>query len=1037
MRGWRTFCLVLLCGACWATRTESAVLSPDELSEMSASGLLREAALNLSSENYGAALPCLEGYLDRMKGSDDTRVLAMSQEVRLKLGKIMAYLDDPFTAIDYLEQYNQQLPCYKPREGLKLLAVNYYEAGLYNECVSATTNALAAPLPRFLAKDIQQVRYEDMSEDELAGFTVRQMERLDRELGDQKDSLSADLSGEVPEAEPSFSKAERVLLHMTLGNAYAELHNWEASLAPYRFVIDNAANESHRGHATLQMVNALIGLERYKEAGQFVIQLYRTQARYDIRVNMALMSAASALSEAGERESALMLYRMILPRQKLAAYQTEKMNQIRREAGLPSVIVKVVSNQQGRVEASFEDAPVANVSTDRSGVAAVLPPKPMELVRLEDLVGVLVSLPPYETEVLYRAGSLYAEEARPWEAVSSLKLVAERDLEGPLGQRAFAEMLLVLTDPLQKYDRVEKLGRDYLYSHVKGLGPRMVAHALTGAYQKQKHWADIKKLRPVLDQFVPSDHAAVLQYECELYYMQAVADLMLFDYKKALTGFADVLQDFPNSHQQENATYWHAISQTFLKKYDEALSEFNAYRAAYPDGAWLPEAAFHSGICLFSTQRPNEALARFTEVTDLWPDAFVYPDACSLRGDIYASQGLLDEAQRDYEEAIATARNVKQDTYAVFQLVAMFELEARYPEMITAVETYLERRAENADVAKAAYWIGKTKLAQGRTDEAVAAYLDVIVRYGSDVSQDGVDLIIVELTKVAKQQDQDFLKTLEENLRQHIAAAEKPTLKLRLQVLLSQITNTERELGRSLMTELADLTLAPPPVLSVLCKASLAAEDYSRADEIFEIFQTRYDGSDFMRAAFKLSAYGCFAAEDWVGAMKRVKEAQSLYGWQAEAVWAQLMEGRIELARGNWDAARRAFLELMGVREWRGEPYAEACYLLGETEEKAGNPRQAFAWYQRTYVQYKGYAEGYWAAEGYLASARCLQAMGRENDRRNTYRAMLFNKYVNKQPGAAVAREVLGPAEVLEIRQWIEQGIQTNLTVTVRSEEAK
>ena len=54
------------------------------------------------------------------------------------------------------------------------------------------------------------------------------------------------------------------------------------------------------------------------------VSLYKTDARYDIRVNMAIMTTASILYNVGEFDSALLLYRMVLPREELISYQREK-----------------------------------------------------------------------------------------------------------------------------------------------------------------------------------------------------------------------------------------------------------------------------------------------------------------------------------------------------------------------------------------------------------------------------------------------------------------------------------------------------------------------------------------------------------------------------------------------------------------------------------------------------------------------------------------------------------------------------------------
>ena len=1081
----------------------SVLYAQDEFEDISASGLLTTATGFLADKNYFSAVPYMEAYLDRMEEMDDARVISLMQEVRLKIGKILGSFEEYESkkiAVDYLRQYTEKLPLYKPCEAFTLLAVNLNDLGAliqkeaqngapttdlvplteaarsnYVECIVAARYALTRPLSKDAKEQIVKIDNKKLSKKERGGFSARQLDRVarkERERAEKvekerEEDLSKGFSGGKVDAEPEYTTRDLVLLNWTLGEAFTALERWEESLAPYQFVIDKATDESRQGYAILKMVEALVNLERFTEAGEFVIQLYRTNARYDIRMNMALMKVGFELFRAGEVDSALMIYRMVLPRTDMVAYQEAKMNELLRGAGRPEVIITVVTNELGRVETLF-GTKTSNLSLQDefsdSGDLVELPPKPAEVFQLEELINTLVSLPPYETEVLYRTGAIYAKAGRPWEAVLALSQVAKRDLNGELGQRAFAESLLVLVDPLAEYERVEKLAMQFLKFNTEGLAPRLVAHALTFSYQKQEQWKKIKDLLPVIEGFVPSREIAIRDYECELYFMQAMADLMLFEYEPAKTGFAKVLADFPGLHQQENATHWHAMCQAFLKNYAEALVECDAYPVAWPEGKWLSEEEFHSGICLFGLEKMEEAQERFTKVIDTWPDSSVYPDARSLRGDLLAAKGdespeMLTRAQKDYEAAIAAPQaTVKQDTYAVFQMVAMFDLEERYPKMIDKVEAYLDRRGETGDVAKAAYWIGKTKLAQAGTatsdgkielakqkvDEAMGAYRQAIVTYGGNILQDGVDLIITEMARVAKRRlETDQRAQLEEQLREDAAAADNETLRLRLRVLLAKMDGSELELGKELIVKLSDLTQAPPPVLSVICKASFAAEDYSRAKEILQIFLTRYEDSDFMREAYKLRGYDLFAAGEMDEAMKIVKAAQETYGVQRDIVWAQMMKGRIELQQNRFTAAEKTFRDLLTVREWRGEPYAEATFRLGELGEKAGHPRQAFAWYQRVYVQYKGYAKGAWAADAYLASARCLEKIPPKNDqekaklvsdRRNTFRALLFDKYVNKLPQADVAREALGAVEVMEIATLIEQNAQTNVVVVIEQD---
>lgn len=1023
----------VLCGLVGQASSQTA--EPDEFAEISASGLLYEASQNLATENYAAAIPYLTHYLERMDSIKGDRVKAIKQSIRFKLGKIYAYIEDPFTAAEYLKEYTHALPCYQPREAWKLLALTYYESGQFEPCVAAATNALSRPLPKGLPGQEQKPVYEELSEEEMAGFSARQMKRIQedaKEADEGGENISQEISENIPDPEPDYTTDELVFLNMTLAEAYSKLEKWDASIEPYQYVIENALAEDRKGYAIMQLVNSLIALERFDDAKDFIVKLYYTDARYDIRVNMALMSAAAVLYQEEQYDSALMLYRMVLPRQTLADFQIEKMDQLRREAGLPRVEIQQTTNDMGRIQTVFGNKRLGMAETNTFSTG--LPPKPTELIELEEAVGVLLRLPPYEEDVLYRKGLLFARAGRPWEAVAALNDINALDPESERGQDAFVESLQVYIDPLKKYELADERGWQFLNTYKLGRGPRRVAYALTSSYQTQEHWEDVKKLLPVIEQFAPSSDSIVLQYECELYYMQAIADVVLMNYPEARAGFERVLNDFPDSHQQENAVYWHAMSQLFLKNYKDGLQEFDAYSEAWPEGNWLPSAVFHSGVCLFGMEKYDEARERFTRVIETWPDDTVYSDACAMRGDLLASDGQLDNAQRDYEEAIASAQQPRQATYAVFQLTTMFELEERYDEILQTVNAYLDRYSQDADVAKAAYWIGKTKLAQGLTDEAVDAYRDTILEFGDDVMQDGVDMIISELLTLYRRLSDAEREAIRSSLQAALEGTDSITLQLRLRVLLAEMDGTADQLGRQLNEKLDDLTQAPPPVLAVLADACFEMKDYSRAEEILTLFQTRYEESEFMKSALKLRAFELFEKKWYDEALRIADEAQAIYGTDAEVVWAQLLKGKIRLEQEEFDKAREIFRTTLAVSQWRGDASGEATYYLGKTEETAGNLRDAFAWYQRAYFQWKAVAGGTWAAKGYLASARCLKKLGLEIDMLNTYRAMLFDKYVNDLPQAEVARDVLGEQVVQEINTQIEQGVSTNITVKLSVE---
>ena len=126
--------------------------------------------------------------------------------------------------------------------------------------------------------------------------------------------------------------------------------------------------------------------------------------------------------------------------------------------------------------------------------------------------------------------------------------------------------------------------------------------------------------------------------------------------------------------------------------------------------------------------RYDEAVERFSRVIRIYKDSSVYPEACSMRGDISGSRGLLDEAIADYKRERCSQECGAGDLSDVPDEV--FEAEDRYDRIVNCVELYLDRWGAEADIAKALFWIGKTKIQQNQMNEAIETYVDAIVNYG-------------------------------------------------------------------------------------------------------------------------------------------------------------------------------------------------------------------------------------------------------------------------------------------------------------------
>lgn len=971
-------------------------------SEMLANGMTA-----MQSGNYDDAIQYMYMYLSEVDKSTQPRVVAIAQDVRFKLSSLLIQQKRLDEASSVLQEYIDAPLANKPRQALKMLVTCYFETEAYEECVTAVTNALY---------------YNENP--------VVLSETVSKRKGDDDEEDDEDYSKEKVEPEEEYTDVELTSLNMSLAESYYKIGQWSNCVEPFSYVIEHTSNEQRKGYSIMQVINALIEGREFTRILSWVPQLYRTDARFDIRVNLALMNAAATLIQAEEYDAALPLYRMILPRDELIKYQESRIRDLRIAAGM--------APDEG---AQLTDDEMLLFGGDDTGTETVVEveaeddEKPKELAELETLIAALRDMPAYELDNKYRMADLYKTVERYWEALKFFEMVYVVDPTTEIGEHCIYELVDMLIENLDDIKEAEKRGFEYMDQYKEGMTPRQIAYMLTGYYQSHDAMATIKTLKPYIDSFVRTNNVDVLKYDTELYFMQAVSDLVSQDYVVAEKSFKYVLDEFPDSHQEGNSIYWYSMSQLFQQKYAEAQPNFERYVTKYPSEQYVDECSFQIGICLFGQEDYLAASNQFSKVIASYPTSSIFPDACSMRGDIYGSEGMLDEAISDYERAYATAKRINHATYATFQMADVYEAEDKYDDIIRVVTRYKDDYPEEADIAKALFWIGKTMIQQKRYEDAVDTYVDAIIQYGNDLRQDGVDLMITELVKISNMfLDTDMNDALVADLTKAMESTSRETLKLRLRVTLAKITNTELELGKALLAELKTFDNASPPVLAAICDASFENEDYSRSEELLRIFINKFEDSDFMRAAYKLRGFGQYDEKDYDGTLFTINEAQSLYGTDRDVAWAQLLKAQVLLDQGNINDARDENMSVLTVPSWRGVPVAQATYQLGQVETEDGNLAKAHGFYQRTYMQYKGHARGYWAAEAYLGAANVLKKMGLENDVRNTYRAMLFDRYVKDLPQADIAREYLGSSEVAEIGAYLETGGVTNISVSVEAE---
>ena len=372
----------------------------------------------------------------------------------------------------------------------------------------------------------------------------------------------------------------------------------------------------------------------------------------------------------------------------------------------------------------------------------------------------------------------------------------------------------------------------------------------------------------------------------------------------------------------------------------------------------------------------------------------------------------LDRALADYRRAIDKATAPLQASYATFQAAKVYKLEFNWQGIVDLMNYYMDLFGERADVAQAVFWIGQSQIELGQVPEAISAYLGAIERFGNEVGQEGVDKIVLELITIAEghlsDEDREGLAT-KLNLKLTALEENQHVLRLRLRVAVAMLEGEEASiaLGSELLAAQQNLAITTPISLAIMCDAAVASGDSAQMLRLYNYFVGSFEDSDLLWHANRAKTLALLAAEDYPGVLAAIEEAQDLFGADDFMGWAQLIKADTLLKQKKYAEAQEAFNMVMGVSSWRGPIFAEAMFGMGRCQLALQDYATAHSFFQRTYLLFKGYDDGKWAADGYLAAADCWIKQGSETDAVNTWSAMLQDSYVNTLPQAKVAQEML------------------------------
>ena len=912
-----------------------------DYSSMGISPLVSAADLLLKRGDYAGAIPALEEVILRTKELTTEQGRETLQNSRFQLARALFQTEDSASGMKVLEEYLADKPCDQERLALRMMAQGYFVAQQWEEVIRVAGQLLGMP--------------------GLEG----------------EDALNANL---------------------LLGQARFQQGSWEECIKPLTYVSEKSKAEKVRQISQIMIVSALVESEQWNQLFGWILRLYRTDAKYDITLNLILMRAGKARFEAGEPDdylNALLLYRMVLPREELIRFASERLNEL--EQALKRGLKESDQNEHRK-----------------------------EMDEIKKSMALLNGLPPYEDEVTFRIGQIYAEVKRYWEGYVLFDSLYEKDRNSEIGEAAILQSVLILYD-VDEIERAEERTLRYLDEKPDGQYARTLLSMMMRNYLIAENSEKVISFRRYVEILPASTDANELLLSADLHYILAFGYFQKKEYKEAGEQFGVIIDRYPSSPSRFDAIYFRGMTYMLQGDYLNALNDFVLYQLENEYGQQYASSMFREAVCLFGIEEMSEAEAAFSTFIDAYPEHALVSEAYSMRGDIEAAKDgsdnpktpevdeydphTLDRALADYRKAIDTAQAPPQAAYAAFQAAKVYQLEFKWQQIIDLMDYYMDLLSEQADVAQAVFWIGKSRIELGQVDEAIAAYLDAIERFGNDVKQEGVDKIVIELVAIADRYLSDEARSslvLKLKLKLDSIDARAEVLRLRLRVALTHLEGEAAvaALGADLLATQQELSITTPISLAILCDAAVAANDPLQMSRLYDYFVAHFEESDDLWHAYRAKTFQLLAESDYLAVLESISEVQGLFGADLFMGWAQIAKADTLYTMKKYEEAEEAYNMILGVSEWRGPLYAEAMYGMGRCRLAVRDYETAHAFFQRTYLMFKAYADGKWAAEGYLAAADCLIQLGREADAANTWAELLEDPYVNTLPQAETAREM-------------------------------
>ena len=781
--------------------------------------------------------------------------------------------------------------------------------------------------------------------------------------------------------------------------------------------------------------------------------------RYDLGINLRLLSAGDRFEEEERYLEAGLLFSMVLPIERL----------------LYSVEDALIEEEERLFRKQYLASNRAELEANRDA--------------LREQRQALADAPRYTANLRWRQARVLQLMGRAHEAFFGFKrLVEEYPQHKHVEQFRYAGFLQGLE--CGYLEEAIVMGEAYLNEPAFLLYEKPIAVRLARLYQRD---VSIDKLALLADEFLHR-----FPYEPVASQMAHWLGQGLFrkgDVDEILHTFPLWAEEFPDGAFIDAVHYWSGMAYLFDGDFERALGSFEGVIESHPGSVYFMESRFRRGVAYFGIGDYAAARKILTEWIEEASGHALLPEAHVFMGDLDAMDAQVASALDHYRKVELLGGSQALIDHAYFESASLLVANKQFDEHLELLERYLVRYPESPSAAEAVLRLARVDLELGQIRSAFEHYQRGIREFGNRTESDHVDQLIDAWweadSKIREQAEQvaQFLGHLMEDeafrasmLYDRVGQIRylnaHPGIPESIGTLLSSRSETYDQLAKrtakaapykgrvldlqdyeSLLTERRKALGAlkklpegrPEQVFAQMYDEAEADEKTALALRLLRALNLRAgrgdNPDDFGENEFERASPMTLV---WMAGLKAETEpqiARLLFNRVLErspastaAAEALFQLGQLEMASANFlrasdhfgrlvedfytydrapqaamlrgDALRQAgryveaveaYIMILNQRDWRGPVWAEATYKVGVCFLKQDEPGKAQGFFERTYLAYGGYPV--WAAEAAVASAKLLEAQGDDESARRTYGTFLELPDAEESPHYDVVRQ--------------------------------